>query len=246
MTHCNSLFITKKSVEEIQDAISKISSIKPISGNNVQEEKALCRKHCEMTIRLLDDCFEYMYGVDKCKRKINRYKDADDINQRREGKRISEEILIEICTLLPNIILLKDFPTCKPILEWSKDLATECVKDMSNNKFLKLGLGTVSLLSKGNDVVTIDSVWNFYDTIINELEREMNVESWSLSPAEKALYYKAKAERGYCFKAMLKTGFGIVHELKGLINEATVDEDIRLFENRKCEYLAVCQAGINV
>ena len=28
MTHCNSLFITKKSVEEIQDAISKISSVK--------------------------------------------------------------------------------------------------------------------------------------------------------------------------------------------------------------------------
>ena len=222
--------LTTKSVDDIKKAIADVLSLNQRHFNGIREEKALSRLYCEKTISLLDHWFEDTYGVDKCKQKLKPYKDSDNIEMLRIGKRYSDELLLEINGMLGNMIPLKDLPSCKPLLDCTNDLAIECVKDMANNRFAKIGLGLVSMLSKVNDKVTIQSVWQYYDNMIQELEREVQMDSWSLTPAEQLLYDKAKAERGYCFKAMLKTDVGFVHELKGIIDEATANDDIRKYE----------------
>lgn len=161
-----------------------------------------------MTLRVLNDCFESgMYLIEKYKRMINRHKDSDDVNRLGDCKMISCAILIELSAQLCSVIPLKDFPTCKPILDCSKEVAMECVKDMTDDKFVKMGL--VSMLSKIDDKVTIESVWHFYNNIIVELEWEVGLEGWSLCTQEQALYEKAKAERAYCYKAMVKRTFAL-------------------------------------
>ena len=222
--------ITKKSVDDVKAEINNVLELNHRRAAGIQEEKALNRLYCEKTIRLLGACFEEMYGIEKCKRILKPCKDSDNIEMLRKGKLNADEILIELGVMLGNLIPLKDLPSCKPLLDCSKDLAMACAKDMANEKYVKIGLGLVSLLSKGNDKVTIEHVWHFYNNIINELEREVNMEGWELSQIEQALYAKAKAERAYCCKAMIKTDFGFVHELKGVIDEAMADNDINRFE----------------
>lgn len=223
--------ITKKSVDDVKAEINNVSELKHRRTASIQEEKALNRLYCEKTIRLLDDCFEEMYGIEKCKRTLKTYKDSDNIEMLRIGKLNADEILIELGVMLGNLIPLKDLPSCKPLLDCSKDLAMACAKDMANEKYVKIGLGLVSLLSKGNDKVTIERVWHFYNNIINELEREVNMEGWELSQIEQALYAKAKAERAYCCKAFLKTEFGIAKEIKEVVDLIDPDKDIQSYEN---------------
>lgn len=245
MSDLRGFYIIKKDIGEVRREVSRIMSSYR-SGVGISEEKTENRRYCELTWRLLESSFEQgMCGVEKCKRLLKPYKDSDDINMLRVGKSFSDEILIELSAMICNVMPLKDFPSCKNILDCSVDVAMECVKDLTNDKYAKLGLGLVSLLSKGKDAVTIVDVWDFYSTIKNELEREVREESWTLSSAEQELYYKAKAECGYCYKAMLKTGFGIVHELKGIMDESTANNDIKRFEERRNDYSIGFQSNTN-
>ena len=223
--------ITKKSVDEVKAEINNVLELNHRRAVGIQEEKVLNRLYCEKTIRLLDICFEEMYGIEKCKRILKPCKGSDNIEMLRKGKLNADEILIELSVMLGNMIPLKDLPSCKPLLDCSKDLAVACAKDMANDKFVKIGLGLVSLLSKGNDNVTIEHVWHFYNNIINELEREVNMEGWALNQVEQALYAKAKAERAYCCKAFLKTEFGIAKEIKEVVDLIDPDKDIQSYEN---------------
>lgn len=231
MNNLLGLYIIRKDVDRLRRDISQI--LNGYKRNGVCTEIEANIKYCETTVQLLDEYMEPgMYGVERCKQLLKHYIDSNDIDQLRKGKQVSTEILLELSVSLYNVIPLKDFPSCKPILDCTKDVAMECVKDLANNRFAKMGLGLVSLLSKGRDTVTVKDVLHFYNTIITELEREMYEEKWKLSPVELELYYKAKAERGYCYKAMLKTGIGIAHEFDGIIDLTMAEDDIRLFENR--------------
>lgn len=223
--------ITKKDLDAVRNGIDSVWKIGQRHLSSISEEKKQTRCYCEKTIWLLDDCFENMYSIERCKRQLKPYKDSDNIDLLRTGKIYCDELLIEMKSLLNNIIPLKDLPSCKSLLDCAKDIAMACVKDMANDKFAKIGLGLVSMLSKTNDKVTIENVWHFYNNIIIELEREVHQEGWTFSPVEEALYSKAKAERAYCFKAMLKTEVGFVQELKGIIDDATASKDIREYEN---------------
>lgn len=232
MIDSRGFFITKKNVDEVKQEIMNVVRMPVRGGNGVFEEKIYYKRYCEMTLRMLNDCFEYgMFAVENYKNEVKKYKDSDDVNRLRKGKQVSEEILLDLGAQLCSVIPLKDLPTCKPILDCSKDVAMECAKDMANEKYVRMGLGVVSMLSKVNDKVTIESVWYFYNNIILELEREAGAEGWIFCPIEQTLYDKAKAERAYCYKAMLKTGICFVHELIGIIDEATADKDIREYED---------------
>ena len=223
--------ITKKSVDDVKAEINNVLELNHRRTASIQEEKALNRLYCEKTIRFLDVCFEEMYGIEKCKRMLKPCKDSDNLEMLRKGKLNADEILIELSIMLGNMIPLKDLPSCKPLLDCSKDLAMVCAKDMANDKYVKIGLGLVSLLAKGNDNVTIEHVWLFYNNIINELEREVKMEGWALNQVEQALYAKAKAERAYCCKAFLKTEFGIAKEIKEVVDLIDPDKDIQSYEN---------------
>lgn len=221
---------TTKSEADIKKEIDDIWNLNKRRSNGVQEEKKLNKLYCEKTVNLLDKWFENAYGIDKYKRRLKPYKDSDDIKMLGIGKMYADEILLEINVMVGNMIPMKDLPSCKPLLDCSIDIAMECVKDMTNSKFAKIGLGLVSILAKLNDKVTIAQVWQYYNDIVNELDREVQMDSWVLTPVEQMLYFKARAERGYCYKAMLKTGVGLVHELKGIIDEVTADNDICNYE----------------
>lgn len=223
-------FITK-SVDDIRKEIVEIWNLNQRRSNGVMEDKKLNKLYCEKTVNLLDNWFEDSCGINRVKRKLKPYKDSDNIDMLRQGKMYADELLLVINVMLGNMIPLKDLPSCKPLLNISNDIAMECVKDMANDKFAKIGLGVVSILSKVNDNVTIWNVWQYYNDIIRELDREVQMDSWTLTPIEQILYAKAKAERAYCYKAMLKTGVGFVHELKGIIDEASADDDIKRFES---------------
>ena len=231
MIDSRGFFITKKNVDEVRQEIMNVVKMPVRGGNGVFEEKTYYKRYCEMTLRMLNDCFESgMFAIENYKNEVKKYKDSDDVNRLRKGKQVSDEILLDLGAQLCSVIPLKDLPTCKPILDCSKDVAMECAKDMANEKYVRMGLGLVSMLSKVNDKVTIESVWHFYNNIIIELEREAGSEGWTFCPIEQALFDKAKAERAYCYKAMLKTGICFVHELIGIIDEATADNDIKRFE----------------
>lgn len=222
-------FVLTKSIDEIQKRIAHILNYGQRIPSNNDEEKAICRTFCEMTKRLLIECYEQgMWAVEHCKRELISRMYSDHIEILREAKKVANTMLWEI-TLMRSIEM-KDFPSCKELLNMEKDLATKCAKDLVQNKIVKAGIHGIILMSKADDLVTISDVWNFYANIIKELEREVREENWQLSPTEQTLLIKAQAECGYCFLAMLKTGYNITDEINEMIDEAKANKYINDFE----------------
>ena len=221
---------TNKSVGEIRNEIADIMNIN-YKRSGFKDNNSYLKHFCERTKQLLKTKYEKTYGTEICMQQLNYYIKSNSDNSLSEGVTYSIGLLGELGYMLGSMIPLRNLPSCKSLLNVSNDVAMECVKDMTNSRFARMGLGIVSILSKVNDNVTIWNVWQYYNDIIKELDREVQMDSWTLTPIEQILYAKAKAERAYCYKAMLKTGVGFVHELKGIIDEATADNDIKRFEN---------------
>lgn len=219
---------TYKNVEEIRNEIAVIFNLE---RSGFKDNNAYFKHFCERTKQLLDTKFEKTYGTEKCKQRLNEYIESKSDKVLSDGMTYSMGLLGELGCMLNSMIPLKNLPSCKSLLNVSDDIAMECVKDMANSKYAKIGLGLVSILSKVNDNVTIWNVWQYYNDIVNELEREVHIDAWTLTPIEQRLYAKAKVERAYCYKAMLKTNVSFVNELKGIIDEAAADNDIRNYEN---------------
>ena len=220
---------TNKSVGEIRNEIADILNTN-YERSGFKDHNSYLKHFCERTKQLLETKYEKTYGTAKCIQRLNMYIESKSDILLSDGVTYSIGLLGELRCMLGSMIPLKNLPSCKSLLNVSNDIAMECVKDLTNSKFARMGLGIVSILSKVNDNVTIWNVWQYYNDIINELDREVQMDSWTLTPIEQILYVKAKAERAYCYKAMLKTGVGFVHELKGIIDEATAENDIKRFE----------------
>ena len=221
---------TNKSVGEIRNEIADILNTN-YERSGFKDHNSYLKHFCERTKQLLETKYEKTYGTAKCIQRLNMYIESKSDILLSDGVTYSIGLLGELRCMLGSMIPLRNLPSCKSLLSVSKDVAMECMKDMTNSRFARMGLGIVSILSKVNDNVTIWNVWQYYNDIINELNREVQMDSWILTPIEQLLYVKAKAERAYCYKAMLKTGVGFLHELKGIIDEATADNDILNYEN---------------
>lgn len=232
MNYFRGYYITTKSVDDIRIKVSDILNLNNCKPNNDKDNKALCKAYCEKTYRLLEECFvPDMWGIERAKNLLKRDKDSDNLSKLCETKTIADGILWDISWSLGKVIPLKDFPSCKKLLEFSSDTASACAKDLIKSKVIKVGLEVFLLKSKVDDAVTIVDIWQFYNDIVTELEREMQEEGWTLTSVEQLLYLKSKAERAYCYKAMIKTGFGITKEIKDIQDELTVDRDIQQYES---------------
>ena len=220
---------TNKSVGEIRNEIADILNTN-YERSGFKDHNSYLKHFCERTKQLLETKYEKTYGTAKCIQRLNMYIESKSDILLSDGVTYSIGLLGELRCMLGSMIPLRNLPSCKSLLNVSNDDAMECMKDMTNSRFARMGLGIVSILSKVNDNVTIWNVWQYYNDIIRELDREVQMDSWTLTPIEQILYAKAKAERAYCYKAMLKTGVGFVHELKGIIDEASADDDIKRFE----------------
>ena len=224
-------FITTKSVDDICFTMSEIRKMNSNKASNDKERKALCKTYCEKTYRLLEECFvQNMWEIERAKKLLNRFKNSDNLDSLYEAKTIADYIMLYILSCLSTMIPLKDFPSCKELLNMGKDMATKCAKDLVQNKIIKAGIHGVIFMSKANDLVTIGDVWNFYANIIKEFEREVREENWQLSQIEQALLTKAQAECGYCFLAMLKTGNSITDEMKEMMDEGKAYKCIKNVE----------------
>ena len=247
MDYFRGYYITTKNVDDIRIYVSDIINMSKRKSNSDKENKALCKAYCEKTYRLLEDCFvPGMWGVERAKNLLKRYKDSDNLSKLCDAKTIADGILLNISLSLGRVFPLKDFPSCKNLLDLSSDIASAYAKDLIKSKVIKVGLEVLLLKSKVDDAVTIEDVWRFYNDIVKELEREMLEEGWTLSSVEQSLFLKSKAERAYCYKAMIKTGFGITKELKDIMDDLNADKDIQQYEsmeslNNSANYMIVNQ-----
>lgn len=247
MDYFRGYYITTKNVDDIRLYVSGIINMNMRKSNSDIDNKALCKAYCEKTYRLLEECFvPDMWGVEHAKNLLKRDKNSDNLSKLCDAKTIADGILLDISLNLGRVFPLKDFPSCKKLLDISSDIAFAYAKDLIKSKVIKVGLEVLLLKSKIDDVVTIVDVWHFYNDIVTELEREMLEEGWTLSSVEQSLYLKSKAERAYCYKAMIKTGFGITKELKDIMDDLNADRDIQQYEsmeslNNSANYMIVNQ-----
>ena len=222
------LFITKIGVDEIKQRVNEIEVYNKRYAADIKQDKALCKSYCNKTLRLLEDCFmPDMWAIEKSKRRLYDYKDSDNFEMLKIGKATCDVILTNINSMLTTVVPLKDFPSCKEFLDITKDVSAEVAKQAINDRIAKMGLHGILAVEKANDAIDIMDIFKFYNNIVVELNREVTEEHWVLSPLEQALLDRAKAEQGYCFLAMLKTGYNFVKELKGIIDEATAKNDIK-------------------
>lgn len=247
MDYFRGYYITTKNVDDIRLYVSDIINLNKRKPNSDIDNKALCKAYCEKTYRLLEECFvPDMWGVEHAKNLLKRGKNSDNLSKLCDAKTIADGILLHISLSLGRVFPLKDFPSCKKLLDISSDIASAYAKDLIKSKVIKVGLEALLLKSKVDDAVTIVDVWHFYNDIVTELEREMLEEGWTLSHVEQSLFLKSKAERAYCYKAMIKTGFGITKELKDIMDDLNADRDIQQYEsmeslNNSANYMIVNQ-----
>lgn len=222
------LFITKMSVGEIKQRVNEMDVYNKRHAADIKQDKALCKSYCNKTRRLLEDCFmPDMWAIERYKRQLNVFQDSDNFEILKMGKMACDVILANISSMLTTVVPLKDFPSCKEFLDITKDVSAEVAKQAINDRIAKMGLHGILTVDKADGAIDIMDIFRFYNNIVVELNREVTEEHWVLSLLEQALLDKAKAEQGYCFLAMLKTGYNFVKELKGIIDEATAINDIK-------------------
>lgn len=209
--------ITFKNVEAVRRDIANVLNFS-FERSGIKDKVSYYKNFVEKTESLLETDFEITYGIEKCKRQLDIYKRSNNDAVLLEGRDYAVKLLGDLCLIVYSMIPLNNLPSCKSLLDFTKDVAMECLKDTTNDRFAKIGLGLASTQSKANDKVKIEDVLIFYDNIIKELDREKRQEDWTLSPIEQALYDKAKEECDYCRMAMSKMGIGFVHELQRMPN----------------------------
>lgn len=135
-------------------------------------------------------------------------------------------MLLDLKYMAQNSIPIKDFPSCKKLTELSCEDAISLSKDLVKNGIIKSGIGIIMLGKAVADGIEIVHIRQFYENMLNELQREINEEQHVLIPIEQFLIEKCNAEIGYCDIAMIKTGLKAGKEIKELMDTAhkkTVD-----------------------
>ena len=90
---------------------------------------------------------------------------------------------------------------------------------------------------EGHGRIQISDIESFYEERIKELETEIQLAGRPPIDMEKYLLNKFKAELGYCQKARIKTGLGVVKEIIGIIGN--IDAAIEKYEESERKSFAV-------
>lgn len=219
-------------IRKIDELCSKYNSRYAV---NDKQDLALCRSYCHDVISMLSTSFEAgMWGVERCKRFVERNCYSDDIKKVRATFPFILSMLLELKSLAQNCIPLKDFPSCKKLTELSCEDAISVSKDLVKNGIIKSGIGIIMLGKAVADGIEIVHIRQFYENMLNELQREMTEEQHTLIPIEQLLIEKCNAEIGYCDIAMIKTGLKAGKEIKGLMDAA--HKNIEKFEKEASRY----------
>ena len=198
----------------------------------------LCKAYCRDLQCAIKECFESeMYGPQWCLRKLTVYQKDDDLSQVYKFSTYTGDIAGELYTIIKNSVPIKDFPSCKKLSELSYDDAVSTINDLGKNNIVKVTVCSLLLGKKVYDRIQISDIESFYEERIKELETELQEVNRPPIEMEKYLLNKFKAELGYCQKARIKTGLGVVKEIIGIISN--IDAAIEKYEESERKSFAV-------
>lgn len=224
------IFIIKSGADNLIKKIDELfSKYNNRSAVNDKQNLALYRSYCQDVISMFNASFEAgMWGVERCKKFIEKYRWTDDVNLINATLYMINGMLLDLKYMAQDSIPIKDFPSCKKLTELSCEDAISLSKDLVKNGIIKSGIGIILLGKAVADGIEIVHVRQFYENMLNELQREINEEQHILIPIEQFLIEKCNAEIGYCDIAMIKTGLKAGKEIKGLMD--TAHKNIEKFE----------------
>lgn len=230
------IFIIKSGADNLIKKIDELfSKYYNRSAVNDKQNLALYRSYCQDVISMLNASFEAgMWGVERCKNFIEKYRWTDDVNLINATLYMINGMLLDLKYMAQNSIPIKDFPSCKKLTELSCEDAISLSKDLVKNGIIKSGIGIIMLGKAVADGIEIVHIRQFYENMLNELQREMTEEQHALIPIEQLLIEKCNAEIGYCDIAMIKTGLKAGKEIKGLMDAA--HKNIEKFEKEASRY----------
>lgn len=230
------IFIIKSGADNLIKKIDELfSKYNNRSAVNDKQNLALYRSYCHDIISMLNTSFEPgMWGIERCKKFIEKCRWADDVNIINTTLHMINGMLLDLKYMVQNSIPIKDFPSCKKLTELSCEDAISLSKDLVKNGIIKSGIGIIMLGKAVTDGIEIVHIRQFYENMLNELQREMTEEQHTLIPIEQLLIEKCNAEIGYCDIAMIKTGLKAGKEIKGLMDAA--HKNIEKFEKEASRY----------
>lgn len=230
------IFIIKSGADNLIKKIDELfSKYNNRSAINDKQNLTLYRSYCHDVISMFDASFETgMWGVERCKKFIEKYRWSNDVNIINATLLMINGMLLDLKYMAQNSIPIKDFPSCKKLTELSCEDAISLSKDLVKNGIIKSGIGIIMLGKAVADGIDIVHIRQFYENMLNELQREMTEEQHSLIPIEQLLIEKCNAEIGYCDIAMIKTGLKAGKEIKGLMDAA--HKNIEKFEKEASRY----------
>ena len=221
-------------VKDKESSLEQFNKLKERYGNlhggyNLHQEVSLCKAYCHDLQSAIRECFESeMYGPQNCLKKLALYQKNDDPSKVSAISLYAADIASGLYTIILNSVPIKDFPSCKKLSELTAEDALSVINDLGKYNIVKATVGSVLLGKKINDMIQLSDIESFYEDQIKELETELKQVGRPPIEMEEYLLNKFKAELGYCQRARIKTGFGIVKEIVSIIGN--IDEAINKYE----------------
>ena len=230
-------------VKDKESSLEQFNRLKERYGNlhggyNPHQEVNLCKAYCRDLQCAIKECFESeMYGPQNCLKKLSLYQKSDDPSKVSAISLYAGDIASGLYTIILNSVPIRDFPSCKKLSELSLDDAVSAINDLGKNNIVKVTVCSLLLGKKVYDRIQISDIESFYEERIKELETELQDVNRPPIEMEKYLLNKFKAELGYCQKARIKTGLGVVKEIIGIIGN--IDAAIEKYEESERKSFAV-------
>ena len=228
----NGVFIIVKDKEYVLDRIDcivdKYRNLKSTSFNVYLSDFKTCCKSIE---KLLNECFENrLQSVKRCKQFVSSCLKANELTAIQKCRHGLGIMLTDIYFIVKNSCPIKDYPSCKNMLELSKDEIISKAKDLVKNDIVK-GCVCFALLGwKVGDVIRIEDIKGLYKRLKNDLESDIKEKGGSSNAVEQWLLDWFNAEIGYCDIALFKAGVNIGENVKKIVDIAK--KSIEKFKNR--------------
>lgn len=228
----NEIFLLKKDKDFVLNKIEEIfRKYQTINATNDVQRRTILRKCCHDIDCMLDECFEpSLWGVAKCKQKTNKCYCVDDPQLVDVSFYILGQMLSELNARTYCAIPLKEYPSCRKLIELSPKDVISKTKDLVKNDIVKAGVCFLLLGLGVGKAINIADIKKLYKGFLDELQKEILEKNDGISPVEQELMDWFNAEIGYCDLAMFKAGISIGENVADLIDIA--QKNIDKYENR--------------
>jgi len=222
------IFLIKAQKDEVRQRIFQIGErYSHKYGMNFKQNVAMLRTTCRAIISMMEDCFEMsMAAATRYRAILNDFAHKD--NPTDIDGFVVHGILANFRVMIDSSVPIKDLPSCKKLIDLSKEDAIAAAKDLIKNDIVKAGIGLSLLGVKVGDMVQISHVKDFYNDLLDLLQSDIKEAGRCANEIENLLIDKFNAEIGYCNLAMLKTGIGSAKELTDLMDKS--EQDIQKYE----------------